>query len=469
MLPTKHSRVLWISVVLGALALPTAAQDPHYVAIKAGRVITVSGEEFTPGVIVIEDGKITAVGPGLEFPGAATVIDVPHQTVMPGFVNPRTRFGLDDFSRTGVHGDQSAADEIYLDRIAFDEFREAGFTTVCFVPSGRGIPGRASVYRTGGDEDSRLIADAGYLHVNADKKSVLRDALKKAKEEIEKVEKARKEWDEKQKKKLAEPEKKPSEDSKEEEGDDENGDGDPEPKPNPKPDPDGTGDDEGDDDNGDPEPAPAEGEGEKASTDVEPETFKPPVIDPKYQPLVDLIESKDGARMLVQLADASGLLHLDDVLQSYEDLNHSLYLATGRSVDYHHVLDKLKQRKARVALRPMLHYLPQTTFRYNLLRKLVDAECEVSVVPYSDAEEELERVRARLAELVRAGLKKKEAYKMLTLHPARLIGLGEKIGSIEKARDADLVFFDGEPLDPHSTVRRVMILGETVFDAEEDD
>ena len=173
--------------------------------------------------------------------------------------------------------------------------------------------------------------------------------------------------------------------------------------------------------------------------------------------------------MLVRISSAAGLLHLDDVLEPYEDISYSLYLATYRSSDYHYVVDKLGERKASLAIRPIMNYLPQTTFRYNLLAKLAAAGCEVSAVPYGDSKIELSRIRERLADLVRAGLKKEDAYKMLTLHPAKLIGLGDHVGSIEKDRDADLVFFDGDPLDPHSTVRRVMILGSTVYNADEDD
>lgn len=460
-LGTKGLRVWGVAGAL-ALTATVVAQEPEYVAVKAGRVITVSGDEFSPGVIVIEDGKITAVGSGLEFPASAKVINAQRQTVMPGFVHPRTRYDLESVNRNGVHGDQTAESEVYIDRVGFDELREAGFTTACFVPAGKGIPGRASVYRTGGDEDTRLVKGAGYLHVNATKKSVLRDALKKAKAEIEKVEKARKEWEEKQKKKKEEAKKKekdqPEKEDAEPDKDDEGGDKSARAR---------AADDGGD--GGDDKPTPTEDDkGAKAKEKAE-DSFKPPPIDPKYQPLVDLIEKKDGARMMVQLRRASDLLHLDDVLDRYEDLSYTLYLATGRSTDYRHIVDKLGERKAQLAIRPWIHYLPQTTFRYNLIAKLTEAGCEVSVVPHYDTKIELNRLRERLAALVRAGLKKEDAYKMLTLHPAKLIGLDEKIGSIEKGRDADLVFFDGDPLDPHSTVRRVMILGDTVYDADEDE
>jgi imidazolonepropionase-like amidohydrolase len=100
------------------------------------------------------------------------------------------------------------------------------------------------------------------------------------------------------------------------------------------------------------------------------------------------------------------------------------------------------------------------------MAELVRAGCEVSVVPGRDSRSELQRLRPRLAEVVRAGLERAKALESLSLAPARAIGLGDRLGSLEKDKDADLVFFDGDPLDPHSRIQRVMILGETVWEAQ---
>jgi imidazolonepropionase-like amidohydrolase len=72
------------------------------------------------------------------------------------------------------------------------------------------------------------------------------------------------------------------------------------------------------------------------------------------------------------------------------------------------------------------------------------------------------RFRERLAELVRSGLTRKAAIESLTINPARVLGLEKKLGTIEKGKDADLVFFNGDPLDPQAKVMRVMILGRFV-------
>jgi imidazolonepropionase-like amidohydrolase len=64
---------------------------------------------------------------------------------------------------------------------------------------------------------------------------------------------------------------------------------------------------------------------------------------------------------------------------------------------------------------------------------------------------------------VRLGLPWVEALKALTIHPARQIGLGDRIGSIEVGKDADLVVKGGDPLDPSTPVEMVFIDGRPVY------
>lgn len=427
-----------------------AVSTEEIIVIQAGRVITVSGEEFSPGTIVIEDGIITAVGSNIEFPPSAKTIKAKRETVIPGFIHPRTRYGLDSYNRSGVNGDKSASTEVYLSWMDFSDLLHSGYTTVCFIPPGKDITGMASVYHTAGPDDTKLLKEDAYLNVvtrwlSNDKKTI-RNALKKAREEIEKVEKARKEWEEKQKEKKEEGEKKTEEKVEEDDEKEEK---------SSRPD---------QIDNGEDQDKPTE---TKEAESKEDEEFKPPKIDPKYQPLVDLIQHKEGASMMMQLTKASDLRHLQDVLKPYDDLSHSLYLASSRSTDYHYVVDALGKQKASVVIRPWIHYLPLTTFRYNLVAKLIDAGCEVSIIPWLESREELQNVRARLSDLIRSGLSRENALKTLTLYPARVIGMGDRLGSIEKDKEADLAFFNGDPLDPHTKLNRVMIHGEMIWTAEE--
>ena len=45
------------------------------------------------------------------------------------------------------------------------------------------------------------------------------------------------------------------------------------------------------------------------------------------------------------------------------------------------------------------------------------------------------------------GLTEEEALRGITIYPAQVLGLEERIGSIEPGKDADISIFDGHPLD----------------------
>lgn len=73
------------------------------------------------------------------------------------------------------------------------------------------------------------------------------------------------------------------------------------------------------------------------------------------------------------------------------------------------------------------------------------------------------------AAAVRHGLPEKEALAAVTLYPAQILGIADRVGSIAKGRDADLVFLSGDPFGPAPSVARVMIGGELVFERKEED
>ncbi|MHC4852718.1 MAG: amidohydrolase family protein [Planctomycetota bacterium] len=64
----------------------------------------------------------------------------------------------------------------------------------------------------------------------------------------------------------------------------------------------------------------------------------------------------------------------------------------------------------------------------------------------------------------RLGLPTEAALRGLTIEPARAIGLGDRLGSIKAGKDADLVAFPGDPLDPRNLPTLVLINGKIVVD-----
>jgi len=411
----------------------------RYVVIKAGKVITVSGEEIDRGEIVIVDGVIQLVGRSLEYPATATVIEARGQTVVPGFVLARSRYGLEPSRRRGVHGSQVAADEVELDRLDFRPLLEAGVTAVAFIPDGTGIPGLASVIRTGGSAEDRVIRRDGPLRVPFNK-AELRQALRQANAEIEKVERARKAWDEEQeKKRQAEAEKA---------------------KETPGPQPSGGGRPAASPDSPQPEqPKPAE-------APAKPAEFVPPAINPDLLPLVNLLRGERRSPAMIEVRTAADILHLYDLLKEpvgdrKEPIPHILFIDVPSQSNLHMVLDTLAEHKPRVLITPDVVRVLQTVIRFNAVAEIAKAGCEVSIVP-----NRLDGWRSQLGELVRSGLDRKTAIAATTINPVRALGIERTLGTIEKGKAGDLVFLDADPTDPTARTMRVMILGETVWERE---
>ena len=72
-----------------------------------------------------------------------------------------------------------------------------------------------------------------------------------------------------------------------------------------------------------------------------------------------------------------------------------------------------------------------------------------------------------VAYAVRYGLSPADALAALTLWPAKAFKLDDRIGSLEKGKDADFVVFSGDPFEPQSRVLLVVCNGTVVKDNRE--
>jgi hypothetical protein len=456
-----------LAAAAASLALPLAAlAQESFVVIKASKVITGAGEEIDNGEVVIVDGKVRLVGKSLEYPATATIINAPQETVIPGLVHARARPGLPEYQRSGVRGNFRASSDIFPGALDFKPFLENGFTSVAIVPPGVQVPGLASVYHTAGaaqgsEAAPQLLDVPGYVRVTMNSqprdKGTLRDVFKKAHAEIEKVDKARADWEAKKKeadaKKAADAAKpaEPPKDAPKPEQPAPPGPPAPPAPPSPQPAPQGP-----------PAPAP----------NAEPGEFKPPEMDATHRPFIDLLQKKAGAPALfLELAKSADYVHLADVLDDEKDrdlFKRWLYLAgTPGFSDFNFVVTKLGDAKANVALSPLMHRMPNTLTRYNLAGELIAAGCDVAFIPPGDTPADLASYRPRVADMARAGIERAAAIKALTINPARILGADKQLGSIEKGKNADIVFLDADILDPLARVTRVMINGEIVWKKEE--
>lgn len=125
-----------VLLLLCLLALPVGAAEPSKpVVLKAARLFDAkAGKLVTPGLIVVEAGKISAVGPRATVPAGAEVIDLGDATLLPGFMDAHTHLTgepgedwrqdvIDDMQRTIA---EQTMDALPLARTTL----LAGFTTV---------------------------------------------------------------------------------------------------------------------------------------------------------------------------------------------------------------------------------------------------------------------------------------------------------------------------------------------------
>jgi imidazolonepropionase-like amidohydrolase len=85
----------------------------------------------------------------------------------------------------------------------------------------------------------------------------------------------------------------------------------------------------------------------------------------------------------------------------------------------------------------------------------------------SDDAELMRHLNAEAAKVIKyGGLSETEALAMVTLNPAKQLGIDDRVGSIDTGKDADLVIYDRHPLSNYAKVQKVFIDGHLYFDRD---
>jgi len=457
-------------LLLAALLTPAPARaadgDDKYVAIRCGKLITGTGEEKSNVTLLLKNGKVDLIGEKVDLPHPCEVIDASKMVVMPGHVHAHSRLSLLDFQRQGMRADLKVADEFFPAAGAFDAALSAGFTTLQLVaPGNSGIPGRCMVVRTADTGHGFAIDDDGAVKANllspAQDRRILAEALVGAKREIEKQEKAKADFE--AKKKAAEEQKKKEEEAKKQQGAPQGQpQGNPQGGPAPTPPP-------GNPKAGDPpkqEPPKPE---EKKD-----EVFQPPPIPPQLQPFVDLVQKKPGATLFVKLGAATTWLHFVEATKEF-DVAHVIYPEIARAAgfpqafsgvpgtDLHWVAKEIGEKKELVVLAPWMSYIQGSIDLVNVPAKFIEAGARVALTPANDAPDTLASFRWQVAELVKNGMKRADAIAALTKNAAEAAGVGDKVGTIEPGKEANVIVLTADPFDVQAVVDRVLVEGRVVW------
>jgi imidazolonepropionase-like amidohydrolase len=152
----KKRRFLSFLVILSiSFCLTSSGSEPQVLAIRAGKIWTLTDGVITDGLIIINNGKIQAVGENADVPEGAKVLDMSDKNVMPGMIDAHCHIGLslDILSEMDETIAAVAADMQILD--AFnphaDDVKTAlrsGVTTILLAPGYRNpVGGQPSVLK----------------------------------------------------------------------------------------------------------------------------------------------------------------------------------------------------------------------------------------------------------------------------------------------------------------------------------
>ena len=173
--------------------------------------------------------------------------------------------------------------------------------------------------------------------------------------------------------------------------------------------------------------------------------------------LVPVVEGRVPVVMHANLArDIKAALEFAD--------EHELKVILAGAHDVARVVDDVKRRNIPVILGPILSLPPREDGPYDLLftnaKTLHDAGIPFAIQT-SDAHN-ARNLPYHAASCAAFGLPKDVALKAITLYPAQIWGVADRLGSLEVGKSASLIVTDGDPLEIRTNVRRVFIAGEEI-------
>ncbi|MGA9641530.1 MAG: amidohydrolase family protein [Terriglobales bacterium] len=155
-----------VTILLGAVTLE--AQDKP-IALKGAKLLTITHGTIDNGVLIMQGGKITAVGANVAIPGDAQVVDASGMTIYPGLIDSETQLGLTEISAEPMTNDLvELSDEIMPHMHVYDAFhaesalipvaRLNGITNAIVAPeSADTLPGQDSFIQLAGRDANQML------------------------------------------------------------------------------------------------------------------------------------------------------------------------------------------------------------------------------------------------------------------------------------------------------------------------
>ena len=377
--------------------------------IKNGLIHDAVNREAYKGDILVENGKISAIGRDISVTEGTEIIDAEGLQVYPGFVEAHCHLGLDNYA-CGFEGDDynemtdiicpqlHGCDGIYPQDPTLKMAAEGGVTCVATGPGSANVLGGTfvAIKTVGKRVDKMIVKDPIAMKCafgenpkrcyrdkscscRMDIASKLRETLKRARDYMERKEMA----------------------------------------------------------------------GEDIS--------KRPVYDPKLEALIPVLKKEIPLKAHAHRAD--------DIFSAIRvakecDVRLTLEHVTDGSL----IAEELAEENYPVAVGPTFGHAT----KLELINKsfetpgiLAKAGCQVSIITDSPViPQQYLALCAGFA--VQSGMDEFDALKAITINPARHIGVDDRVGSLEVGKDADIVIADGSPLISTTRIIKVLIDGNII-------
>lgn len=140
-------------------------------------------------------------------------------------------------------------------------------------------------------------------------------------------------------------------------------------------------------------------------------------------------------------------------------------LVIEHGTEAHLIKEYIKEKEVAIAFGPMLTPRIKMELKlrnYTSIIELIEAGIKIGLMtdhPYNA----IDQLRSIAAFALSEGLQYKDAIKVITVNTAEILQCSNRIGKIEEGLDADIVIYDGNPLDIMSKVEMTIIDGNIVY------
>ncbi len=409
------------------------------IAVANGKLMTITQGTIDKGTLLIQGGRIVALGEDTDIPKGAEVYDIRGKVVMPGLIDAHCHTGIfaDGVGWSEADGNEMtdpitphlrAIDAIHPEDMAFKDLREGGVTTIntgpgsvnliggqfaclktkkartieemaIMVPSGMKLALGENPKRVYGEQKKSPSTRMGNA---AQLRSVL-VAAQNYRDKLARFEEKQRHYQERIHQWVAKP--------KQERGE-------------------------------------------------QPEPPDPPERDIKLESIIPVLEGK--LRAMIHCHRADDIMTAIRIAKEF-----GLRFSIEHATEGYKIAEILAQEGVPCVVGPILFSRMKYELRQMTPRNPgILSKAGVKVAIQTDEMSAVRYLVINAALALQQGMDEVEALKAITINPAEIIGVADRVGSLEKGKDADLVVFSGHPLDYRSVPELVFIDGEIVYRLE---